>query len=746
MKIYYVGHAAPRSTSRQRADALERLGHQVTRFDPFEAFSGDLSGPLRSRLHYRSGYRLLQPAMFRRLTEMSEIIAAHDVIWIDGGEFLGLQGATFLSSLAPTVLMCIDDPTGGRDGRRWDSLIAALPAYDLCVTIRETTASDFRRLGARRAIKVWRPYDERAHRPPTPQEMADWDGPGGIAFIGTWMRGEGREDILLALIERGVPVSIWGGKWWRSPRWKEIQPAWRGRSLHGLDYCRAIAGADACLGFLSSGNRDLHTGRTFEIPHIGGLLVAQRTSEHVALFEEGEEALFWDDADECADQCLTVLANPERSRAIRLAGQERVRNGGFGNESTLAAILTELMGGLDRERVSRHTTGPSRPSSESAWGAASGGAASGVDRGRSRHGRRERADAMKIFYIGSAEPTSTCMHRAHALERNGHEITVFDPRAMLEGELSGPVTSRLHYRTGFRFVQSRMLAAIESRAEEIARHDVIWVDSGEHLAPRCVKRLSALAPTVMLCLDDPAGGRDGRRFDSLVAALPEYDLCVTVRDDTLADFRRLGARNAIKVTFSYDEVEHRPASAEEAASWKHGGGITFIGTWMRGEGREDILLTLIERGLPVSIWGGNWQRSPRWKAIQPAWRGAALHGRDYCRAIASADACLGFLSVGNRDQHTTRSLEIPYAGGLLVGKRTREHRELYEEGKEALFWDDADECAEQCLAVLADPERSRAIRLAGQERVRNGRFGNESTMAVILTELMAVLDRERLAA
>ena len=61
MKILYVGHSARASTSRHRADALTRLGHEVIVADPYVALAKHLHGRLRGALHYRTGYRFLQP-------------------------------------------------------------------------------------------------------------------------------------------------------------------------------------------------------------------------------------------------------------------------------------------------------------------------------------------------------------------------------------------------------------------------------------------------------------------------------------------------------------------------------------------------------------------------------------------------------------------------------------------------------------------------------------------------------------
>jgi hypothetical protein len=93
------------------------------------------------------------------------------------------------------------------------------------------------------------------------------------------------------------------------------------------------------LGFLSKGNRDLHTTRSLEIPALGGLLCAERTSEHLDMYSEGQEALFWSNAEECAAMCKLALADENKREAIAAAGHMRVISNGHYNEKVLEGLL-----------------------------------------------------------------------------------------------------------------------------------------------------------------------------------------------------------------------------------------------------------------------------------------------------------------------------------------------------------------------------------------------------------------------
>ena len=232
-------------------------------------------------------------------------------------------------------------------------------------------------------------------------------------------------------------------------------------------------------------------------------------------------------------------------------------------------------------------------------------------------------------------------------------------------------------------------------------------------------------------VDDPFGGRDARRFAGYLHAGPEYDLLAVVRAENVAEAYDRGARAVMQVWRSADEVAHEPRRLNAEQHRRFASEVVFVGTWMPERG--PFMAELIRRSVPLSIWGNRWQKAPEWPQLAPHWRGPGLDtDDDYAAAILAAEVNLGLLSRGNRDLHTHRSLEIPALGGLFCAERTCEHLALYEEGREAVFWRDAAECAEQCKALLADEPRRQAIAAAGHARaLRNGHY-NEQVMARIL--------------
>ena len=335
------------------------------------------------------------------------------------------------------------------------------------------------------------------------------------------------------------------------------------------------------------------------------------------------------------------------------------------------------------------------------------------------------SQALHVLYIGPV--SGTCLDRANAMRRLGHRITHIDPRELLPRNVW---IDRMLWRLGGHWlapwVAKRMKAALAGQS-----FDLGYVDNGEWISPMVIRVLRQHCPKVInYNIDDPTGSRDMQRFAAYRRSVRHYDLVAVVREDNLPELQALGARRVLRVWRSSDELTHaaRPLTQEDHAKWDCD--VLFLGTWMPERG--PFLLALVELGVPLTIQGAQWQKAPEWLALKAHWRGGSLEGDDYAKAIQCAKVNLGLLSKGNRDLHTTRSLEIPALAGLFCAERTSEHMAMYEDGVEAVFWSDAKDCAQACIDLLADEPRRMAIAHAGHVRhLRNG-HRNEVIMAQML--------------
>ncbi len=344
---------------------------------------------------------------------------------------------------------------------------------------------------------------------------------------------------------------------------------------------------------------------------------------------------------------------------------------------------------------------------------------------------------LKILYIGSENSNSTAYHRAKALNRLGNPVKILDVSKNLKKQLSHKIFGFLNYRTGYRFIRRDVETTLYSKLEKNEHYELIWIDSGELFGPEIILALKQKlkCPVILYNIDDPTGKRDGGRFRSLKKALTEYDLVAVVRKETADECINLGAKKVLQVLRSYDEIAHLPFRNIDDIPQEFRSEVAFIGTWMPQENRDVFMLKLIEMGVPLSIWGDAWQKSPNFEKLKNNIRGSAIYGRDYVAAAQGAKICIGMLSKGNRDLHTTRSLEIPFMGGLFCAQRTSDHLDMYKDGVEAVFWDTVEECGQVCLRLLNDNVTRLQIQQAGMKRVREMKAGNEDICKLILDEL-----------
>jgi spore maturation protein CgeB len=266
---------------------------------------------------------------------------AFDITFVNHGELVDASLVEELGRHGPVVNYNVDDPFGGRDGSKWRLYLSALPSYDLVTVVRKCNVSEALSGGARDVLLVSRSADEVAHAPRnlSQEERLHWSSE--VVFVGTWMPERG--PFMARLIKLGVPLTIYGLGWHKATEWPALRPYWHGPGLYNdEDYAKAVRCAKVCLGLLSKGNRDLVTQRSFEIPYLGGVLCAERTPEHEALYRDGEEAVFWSTAEECADKCRQLLANDDWRQHVAERGRARCIANKTTNEHVLARILERV--------------------------------------------------------------------------------------------------------------------------------------------------------------------------------------------------------------------------------------------------------------------------------------------------------------------------------------------------------------------------------------------------------------------
>lgn len=339
LEILFVGYIIFGSTSSMRLRAFKDLGHRMTEvnLEPEHVRRTQRTFP------YRVLRRLVGPL---DLARVNRAILARveerpvDVLWLEKTLTVEARTLREVRRLRPDCRIVghsLDDMYGRHNQSR--QFLRHLPLYDVFFTNKSYNVAELRQMGCPRVEFFNNAFDTHTHRPvelsPADVERFGTD----VGFIGSFEQDRAAEMTYLA--EQGISVRIHGDFW---QRWPHAHPKLEIRPGELLvdDYARAMCATKINLCFLRKLNRDLQTTRSVEIPACGAFMLAERTDEHRALFEEGREAEYFSSRDEMLEKVRYYLAHPEEREQIAAAGRARCLHDGYSYHDNLRDLLARV--------------------------------------------------------------------------------------------------------------------------------------------------------------------------------------------------------------------------------------------------------------------------------------------------------------------------------------------------------------------------------------------------------------------
>jgi spore maturation protein CgeB len=267
------------------------------------------------------------------------------------------------------------------------------------------------------------------------------------------------------------------------------------------------------------------------------------------------------------------------------------------------------------------------------------------------------------------------------------------------------------------------------------RPDLIWLEWPLLIDGGVIRKLKRLLPAARIVSfqdDNPFGRRHRRTYgwQRFLEAIPEYHAHVVKRSSDLVNYRTKGANKIYLFEGGYSELLWFPPLGSAPLQDID---VSFVGTPL--DHRVPFITSLIEDfKVPISIFGPRWLRGSVARR-HPGQFHPGVEGAEYRKIIHRSKISLGFVSSSNLDEWTMRSYEIPACGGFFLGERTAAHRKLFEEGREAEFFETPEECAQKVANYLASPQQRLQVANNGLARsVRNG-YGLKTRLDQLLSRL-----------
>jgi spore maturation protein CgeB len=340
-----VGEYEGFNTSVHRITALESLGADVEVIDTAMVGVSALAAlrfRVRNQLYVRGlGLSLPDPTDSGPRVLLAARRRHWDVVWLEKALTIAPRVVRWVKSACPRAKIIgfsPDDMSQRHNQSR--QFVESLRYYDCFITTKSHTVEQLRALGCPQVVVVGNGFDPEAFRPisVTPADRQRFGG--DVGFIGSFE--EERAELLLGLALAGLHVRIWGLGWnnrgsraWAAQAARHPNLRVENKALFHDDYAKACAAFKINLGFLRKLNHDQQTTRSVEIPACAGFMLAERTPEHLAMFEEGAEAEFFSSAEELLGKCRHYLDDEASRIEIARRGYERCIASGYSNAARL---------------------------------------------------------------------------------------------------------------------------------------------------------------------------------------------------------------------------------------------------------------------------------------------------------------------------------------------------------------------------------------------------------------------------
>ena len=265
----------------------------------------------------------------------------YDIVWIDKGQTIFPETLQFIKKVSPhSIIVSYSPDNMALRHNQTQQYLKCVPLYDFIVTNKSYIIEDLKKMGAQHVLFVNNSYEDSFHYPRELSAQDIQELGGDVGFIGAWEKA--RCESICYLADHGIKVRVFGvGKW---ADYKNYSPNLRieERQLLGEDYCKSLQAFKISLCFLRKMNYDQQTTRSVEIPACGGFMLAERTYEHLSMFEEGKEAVFFSSNEELLEKCRFYLVNEEERNRIAKNGLKICREKGYSNIETLRKVLQSI--------------------------------------------------------------------------------------------------------------------------------------------------------------------------------------------------------------------------------------------------------------------------------------------------------------------------------------------------------------------------------------------------------------------
>lgn len=330
-RLVLVGHLSPVHMGAHLKRAAEVLNISTTALDSAEASGGSFArhwgwrvlGHQPGRLHpfSREVVRICRQVRPEHLLAVG--LAPIDEAALKEIGRLGIRRINYST----------DDPWNPAHRSVW--FMRALKNYDAVFSTRRANLEELRRVHGSAVSYLPFGYAPEIHFPEPlsgPEDRARFSC--DVAFIG----GADRDRIpwIRTLIRARFRVALYGPYW---NRFYGARPFLKGYA-DPPTMRKAVSGAKVTLCLVRRANRDGHSMRSFEVPAMGGCMLAEDTQEHREILgEEGRAAVYFQTPEHMVEKLRWLLAREDLRRRLAAEAHRLITAGANTYRDRLETML-----------------------------------------------------------------------------------------------------------------------------------------------------------------------------------------------------------------------------------------------------------------------------------------------------------------------------------------------------------------------------------------------------------------------
>ncbi len=320
MKILIIGSDYNWSIEHIYKKELHKLGHDVTHVPVQNWYYDFYYNSIIHKALVRLGLTRLQTKIQKRL--LAELNGQFfDLIWVFKGMELTAQTLqTIKKQTTRLINFNPDNPfifTGKGSGNK--NITQSIHLYDEHFTYDHEVKSRIESQFGMKCTLVPFGFDNEVI---STEELNEVEEIKAVCFVGN--PDAYRSKILQEILNHGLPLHVYGHDWHKHLKHPNLTIH---GPVYGMEYYKTLRKYRVQLNIMRVHNLDSHNMRSIEVPGCGGIMLAPRTKDHEAFFEEGKEAYYYNDVKELVEQAAMILGLGDIDAAtLRMKASSRVES------------------------------------------------------------------------------------------------------------------------------------------------------------------------------------------------------------------------------------------------------------------------------------------------------------------------------------------------------------------------------------------------------------------------------------